>query len=376
MQSAISQCRPRLQRLTVYVGNNLTAALSSLSGATMVQADQSNTLAPEPLPGFKRLNLCNAVNDALVTALDTNYRAYVFGEDVSFGGVFRCTVGLLERFGKERVFNTPLSEQGIVGFGIGLAAMGHTAVAEIQFADYIFPAFDQLVNEAAKYRYRSGGSFHCGGLTVRAPYGAVGHGGHYHSQSPEAFFTHVPGLKVVMPSSPAEAKGLLLASIRDPNPVVFFEPKMLYRTAVEDVPEDDYMLPLGVARLVMEGSDVTLVGWGQQVLVLQQAAAQLRKADGISCEVIDLRTLLPWDSEMVCASVNKTGRLVVAHEAPLTGGFGAEVAATVAERCFTRLESPPVRCCGADTPFPLILEPVYLPGVARVMEAVRGVVNF
>ncbi|GLC48230.1 2-oxoisovalerate dehydrogenase subunit beta 2, mitochondrial, variant 3 [Pleodorina starrii] len=233
--------------------------------------------------------------------------------------------------------------EGIVGFGIGLASMGHTPVAEIQFADYIFPAFDQLVNEAAKYRYRSGGTFHCGGLTVRAPYGAVGHGGHYHSQSPEAFFTHVPGIKVVMPSSPAEAKGLLLASIREPDPVVFFEPKMMYRTAVEDVPEGDYMLPLGVARVVVEGSDVTLVGWGQQVLVLQQAAAQLHKQDGIRCEVIDLRTLAPWDSEAVCASVSKTGRLVVAHEAPLTGGFGAEVAATVAQRCFTALESPPGR---------------------------------
>ncbi|EFJ52066.1 hypothetical protein VOLCADRAFT_56472 [Volvox carteri f. nagariensis] len=342
----------------------------------MAQADRSTPLAAEPLPGFKRLNLCNAVNDALTVALDTNDRAYVFGEDVSFGGVFRCTVGLLERFGKDRVFNTPLSEQGIVGFGIGLAAMGHTAVAEIQFADYIFPAFDQLVNEAAKYRYRSGGTFNCGGLTVRAPYGAVGHGGHYHSQSPEAVFTHVPGLKVVIPSSPAEAKGLLLSSIRAPDPVVFFEPKMMYRTAVEDVPEGDYEVPLGVARVVVEGGDVTLVGWGQQVLVLEQAAAQLRKADDISCEVIDLRTLAPWDFETVCASVSKTGRLVVAHEAPLTGGFGAEVAATVAERCFTVLESPPVRCCGVDTPFPLIMEPVYLPGVARVMDAVRGVVHF
>ncbi|KXZ54487.1 hypothetical protein GPECTOR_4g552 [Gonium pectorale] len=286
------------------------------------------------------------------------------------------SLGLLERFGKERVFNTPLSEQGIVGFGIGLASAGHTAVAEIQFADYIYPAFDQLVNEAAKYRYRSGGHFHCGGLTVRAPYGAVGHGGHYHSQSPEAFFTHVPGLKVVMPSSPAEAKGLLLASIREPDPVVFFEPKMMYRTAVEDVPEGDYVLPLGVARLVSEGSDVTLVGWGQQVLVLQQAAAQLADKDGVSCEVIDLRTLMPWDVEAVCASVSKTGRLVVSHEAPVTGGFGAEVAATVSARCFTRLEAPPVRVCGADTPFPLVFEPLYLPGVERVVEAVRHVVHF
>lgn len=263
-----------------------------------------------------------------------------------------------------------------MGFGIGLASMGHTAVAEIQFADYIFPAFDQLVNEAAKYRYRSGGSFHCGGLTVRAPYGAVGHGGHYHSQSPEAFFCHVPGLKVVMAASPAEAKGLLLSCIRDPNPVVFFEPKMMYRTAVEDVPEGDYQVPLGVARVVRQGEDVTLVGWGQQVLVLQAAAEQLEAQDGIRCEVIDLRTLVPWDADTVCASVSRTGRLVVSHEAPLTGGFGAEVAAHVAQRCFTRLESPPVRVCGSDTPFPLVFEPLYLPGVARVAAAVRQAVDF
>ncbi|PNW83205.1 hypothetical protein CHLRE_06g311050v5 [Chlamydomonas reinhardtii] len=363
--------QPNLQRLISAVQTTFAARLSSLSGAALVQADA----ATPALPGHTRLNLCNAVNDALKIALESNDRTYVFGEDVSFGGVFRCTVGLLERFGKERVFNTPLSEQGIVGFGIGLATAGHTAVAEIQFADYIFPAFDQLVNEAAKYRYRSGGHFHCGGLTVRAPCGAVGHGGHYHSQSPESFFTHVPGLRVVMPSSPAEAKGLLLASIRSPDPVVFFEPKMMYRTAVEDVPEGDYMLPLGVARLVAEGSDITLVGWGQQVLVLQQAA-QLLAGEGVSCEVIDLRTLAPWDVESVCASVSKTGRLVVSHEAPVTGGFGAEVAATVAQRCFTRLESPPLRVCGADTPFPLVFEPLYLPGVARVADAVRQALDF
>ncbi|KAG2486460.1 hypothetical protein HYH03_014907 [Edaphochlamys debaryana] len=354
---------------TVSPGSSLAAGLSSVSGPALVQAAPSPA---QPKPGFKRHNLCNAVNEALAIALETDDRSYVFGEDVSFGGVFRCTVGLMERFGRERVFNTPLSEQGIVGFGIGLASLGSTAVAEIQFADYVFPAFDQLVNEAAKYRYRSGGNFHCGGLTVRAPYGAVGHGGHYHSQSPEAFFTHVPGLRVVIPSSPAEAKGLLLASIRCPDPVVFLEPKLMYRTAVEDVPEGDYTLPLGSARVVVEGSDVTLVGWGQQVLVLQQAAAQLAEAEGVSCEVLDLRSLAPWDAEAVCASVSRTGRLVVAHEAPLTGGFGAEVAATVATRCFTRLESPPVRVAGADTPFPLVWEPLYLPGVERVVEAARA----
>ncbi|GFR49073.1 hypothetical protein Agub_g11100 [Astrephomene gubernaculifera] len=374
MQTAGNRLKPCLYRLWHAVETSPVARLTTQSGAALVQAESSPS--SQPLPGYKRLNLCNAVNDAMLIALDTNERSYVFGEDVAFGGVFRCTVGLLERFGKERVFNTPLSEQGIVGFGVGLASQGHTAVAEIQFADYIFPAFDQLVNEAAKYRYRSGGGFNCGGLTVRAPYGAVGHGGHYHSQSPEAFFTHVPGLKVVVPSSPTEAKGLLLAAIREPDPVVFFEPKMMYRTAVEDVPEGDFMLPLGEARVLREGGDITLVGWGQQVKVLLQAADQLQSAEGVGCEVIDLRTLAPWDSETVCASVSRTGRLLVAHEAPLTAGFGAEVAATVANRCFTRLESPPVRVCGADTPFPLVFEPVYLPGVERVMEGVRQALEF
>ena len=295
---------------------------------------------------------------------------------MSFGGVFRCTTGLTERFGRERVFNTPLCEQGIVGFGIGLAAMGYTPVAEIQFADYIFPAMDQLVNEAAKYRFRSGGQYDCGGLTVRAPCGAVGHGGHYHSQSPEAFFTHVPGLKVVVPSGPREAKGLLLASIRDPDPVVFFEPKMMYRTAVEDVPEGEYTLPLGQARVAREGSDATLVGWGPQVKVLLQAAQELADAEGVACEIIDLRTLQPWDYATVVESVNKTGRLIVSHEASVTGGFGAELNAFLAERCFLRLEAPPLRICGQDTPFPMAHEPLFLPTASKIVDGVKRSLAF
>jgi 2-oxoisovalerate dehydrogenase E1 component beta subunit len=193
-------------------------------------------------------------------------------QDVAFGGVFRCSVDLKEQFGEDRVFNTPLCEQGIAGFAIGYASMGKTAIAEIQFADYIFPAFDQIVNEAAKYRYRSGNQFNCGGLTIRAPCGAVGHGALYHSQSPEAYFTHTPGLKVVVPSTPSDAKGLLLASIRDPNPVVFFEPKALYRASVEEVPIGDYEIPLGVAKVVREGTDVTIVGWGGQMNVLKKVS--------------------------------------------------------------------------------------------------------
>eukprot|EP01138_Halocafeteria_seosinensis_P014997 gb/GECG01015309.1/.p1 GENE.gb/GECG01015309.1/~~gb/GECG01015309.1/.p1 ORF type:complete len:354 (+),score=35.92 gb/GECG01015309.1/:1-1062(+) len=265
----------------------------------------------------ERMNLFTAINNALRTALLADEEAIIFGEDVAFGGVFRCTSELRDEFGNHRVFNTPLSEQGIAAFGIGYAAQGKTAIAEMQFADYIFPAFDQLVNEAAKYRYRSGNEFDCGGLTVRAPWGAVGHGGHYHSQSPEAYFAHTPGLKIAIPRSPAQAKGLLLSCIRDRNPCLFFEPKALYRAAVEDVPLEDYEIPLGKAEIVREGSDITLVGYGSQVYVLERAADKAAE-QGISCEIIDLRTIAPWDRETVEKSVNKTGRLVVSHEAPVS----------------------------------------------------------
>lgn len=317
----------------------------------------------------KPMNMCAAINDALHVAMSNDPKTLVFGEDVSFGGVFRCTVGLAERFGGNRVFNTPLSEQGIAGFAIGAASEGLVPIAEIQFADYIFPAFDQLANEAAKYRYRSGGKFDVGGLTIRAPYGAVGHGGHYHSQSPEAFFTHIPGLKVVIPSSPKEAKGLLLSSIRDDNPVIFFEAKMMYRTSIEDVPEGKFEIPLSRARIVQEGEDLTVVAWGQQLTAAKIAAEEISQKTGASVEVIDLRTLLPWDIETVEESVNKTGRLVVTHEAPITSGFGAEIVATIMDRCFWKLESPPKRVCGYDTPFPLIYEPLYVPSINRVFDA-------
>lgn len=354
----------------------------------------------------KRATGATAAPNPAAAASPPRHSALVFGEDVAFGGVFRCTAGLADRFGPARVFNTPLSEQGIVGFGVGAAAAGALALAEIQFADYIFPAVDQLVNEAAKMRYRSGGAFECGRLVVRAPCGAVGHGGHYHSQSPEAFFTHAPGLKVVVPSGPADAKGLLLAAAADRNPVVFLEPKILYRTAVEDVPEQPYVVPLGSARVVRPGADATLVGWGAQVGVLLGAAAEAADKHGIECEVVDLRTLLPWDrcgregmggggrrrgaaprsrprepprllrSVTVEASVNKTGRLIVSHEAPLTSGFGAEVCAHAAVACFTRLEAPPARVTGYDTPFPCVLEAAYVPSQGRVLDAVLKAVSF
>jgi 2-oxoisovalerate dehydrogenase E1 component beta subunit len=322
-----------------------------------------------------RMNLFTALNDAMRIALATDDSAVIFGEDVAFGGVFRCTVDLKEEFGEHRVFNTPLCEQGIAGFAIGYATMGKTAIAEMQFADYIFPAFDQLVNEAAKYRYRSGDEFDCGGLTVRAPCGAVGHGGHYHSQSPEAYFAHTPGLKVVMPRSPKQAKGLLLASIREPDPVIFFEPKALYRAAVEEVPIGDYMIPLGEADIMRRGGDITVVGWGSQLRVLENAC-DMAEDVGISCELIDLQSILPWDVETVVQSVQKTGRLLISHEAPRTGGFAAEISSTVQESCFLSLEAPIERVCGYDTPFPLVFEKYYVPDALKNFEAIKKTVNF
>lgn len=300
----------------------------------------------------------------------------VFGEDVAFGGVFRCSVGLKDKYGEGRVFNTPLCEQGIVGFGIGVAVGGSTAIAEVQFSDYIFPAYDQLVNEAAKYRYRSGNLFNCGGLTVRATYGAVGHGGLYHSQSPEAHFTHTPGLKVVVPRGPVQAKGLLLSCIRDKNPCIFFEPKILYRLAAEDVPTGDYMIPLSQADVVLPGKDITIVAWGTQVHVALEAAQMAKEQLGASVEVIDLETIHPWDAETVIKSVEKTGRLIVTHEAPISSGFGAEIAATVQRRCFLHLESPIERVCGFDTPFPHVFEPFYLPTKWRLIEAIKKSINY
>ncbi|KAH8555253.1 thiamine diphosphate-binding protein [Umbelopsis sp. PMI_123] len=324
-----------------------------------------------------KLNLFQSINSALSIALATDETAVVFGEDVSFGGVFRATSELAERFGRDRVFNTPITEQGIVGFGIGMAAVGHTAIAEIQFADYIFPAFDQIVNEAAKYRYRSGGIFNVGGLTIRAPCSAVGHGGHYHSQTPEAYFAHCPGLKIVMPRSPIQAKGLLLASIRDRNPVIFLEPKILYRAAVEEVPVSDYELPLGKAEVLKKGKDVTVVGYGTQIYALENAIQLAEKRiPGLSCELIDLRTIVPLDVDTISESVNKTGRLVIAHEAPRTGGFAAEITAAVMERCFLRLEAPIQRVCGWDTPFPLAFEKFYMPDMMRCFDAIKKVTDY
>lgn len=332
-------------------------------------------LNTQPSPSTKRMNMFTALNDGIRIALKTDPLAVVFGEDVAFGGVFRVTVDLKDEFGGDRVFNTPLTEQGIAGFGIGLASQGHTAIAEIQFADYIFPAFDQIVNEAAKYRYRSGNEFNVGKLTIRAPYGSVGHGALYHSQSPEAYFTHTPGLKVVIPRNPYQAKGLLLSCIRDSNPCIFFEPKALYRSSVGDVPVGDYMIPLGKADIIKQGNDVTIIGYGAQMNILQQAVDMAERELKITCELIDLRTLLPWDQETVINSVNKTGKCLISHEAPLTSGFGAEIAATIQHECFYSLEAPVKRVTGYDTPFPLAFEKLYLPDKLKCFEAIKELIN-
>ncbi|MBA6392162.1 alpha-ketoacid dehydrogenase subunit beta [Colwellia sp. BRX10-3] len=323
-----------------------------------------------------QMNLLQAINSALDTVMAENDRAVCFGEDVGhFGGVFRATSGLQEKYGKSRCFNTPLVEQGVIGFANGLAAQGSTAIAEIQFADYIFPAFDQIVNESAKFRYRSGNEFNVGKLTIRTPYGGGIAGGLYHSQSPEAYFAHTPGLKVVVPRNPYQAKGLLLASIRDDNPVIFFEPKRLYRASVGEVPAEDYELPLGKAEVVQKGSDITLLAWGAQVEIVEKAAA-LAAADGISCEIIDLRTILPWDIETVANSVTKTGRFVVSQEAPLTAGFASEIAATIQQECFLHLEAPIARVCGMDTPYPLALEKEYAADHLKIYEAIKNSMTY
>ncbi|MBI4575295.1 MAG: alpha-ketoacid dehydrogenase subunit beta [Planctomycetes bacterium] len=321
------------------------------------------------------LNLLQAVNDALFTEMRRDERVVVFGEDVArAGGVFRTTDGLLKEFGEARVFDTPLAESGIIGIGVGMALYGLRPVAEIQFLDFIYPGFDQIVNEAAKMRYRSGGQFTCP-MVIRAPYGGGIRGGHYHSQSTEAYFAHTSGLKVVIPSTPADAKGLLAASIRDPDPVIFLEPKHLYRSARGEVPEGEHVEPLGRARLVRRGEHVTLVAWGAMVPVCERSAEEAA-TEGVQVEVLDLRSLVPLDVDALLASVARTGRLVVVHEAARTAGFGAEVSALVAERAIEYLEAPIYRVTGYDTPFPFALENDYLPTPARVLDAVRQAVRY
>jgi pyruvate dehydrogenase E1 component beta subunit len=316
------------------------------------------------------MNIIEAVRNALQIQMRVDPRVVVLGEDIGkFGGVFRATSGLYDEFGSERVIDTPLAEAGIIGTAIGMALYGLRPVPEIQFGDFIFPAFDQIVNELAKFRYRSGGHYPCP-VVIRTPVGGGIRGGHYHSQSPEALFIHTPGLKVVAPSNPYDAKGLLLACLRQNDPVLFMEPKRIYRASKGDVPEDEYTLELGKAAVVREGSQVTVVAWSGMVSIAEEAARQAEQA-GISAEVIDLRTLMPFDIDALLASTRKTGRVVIVHEAPRTCGFGAELVASIQERAIEYLEAPILRVTGLDTPFPYSLEHEYLPNADRVMRAIR-----
>lgn len=321
------------------------------------------------------MNIIQALNHTLHMQFAKDPYLVTFGEDVgAFGGVFRVTAGLQQTFGEERCFDTPLSEQGIIGFGIGMAQKGLKPICEIQFADYIFPAYDQIVNELAKMRYRTGNQY-AAPLIIRAPYGGGIHGGHYHSQSPEAQFLHTPGLLVAVVSSPYDAKGLLISALRSNDPVLFLEPKRLYRSLKQEVPLEEYAIPFGQASVERVGNQVTLIGWGAQHHQNMQAAEELAADKNIDVEVINLRTLNPLDLNAIVTSVKKTGRCVVAHEAPKTQGFGAEIVALIMENCFYHLEAPIERCCGLDTPFPNSWEKEYLPDTYRVKAAVLKVIE-
>lgn len=329
------------------------------------------------------MNMVQAINSALDIMLARDPNVIIFGQDVGFfGGVFRCTEGLQKKHGLKRVFDTPITEAGIMATAVGMAAYGIRPVVEIQFADYIYPAADQLVSEAARLRYRSGGEF-TAPLTVRAPFGGGIFGGQTHSQSPEAIFTHVAGLKTVIPSNPYDAKGLLISAINDEDPVLFFEPKRLYNGPFDgqqggpaipwskhpssDVPSEYYSVPLGKAAVIREGKDLTILAYGTMVHVAQTAVAQAQ----VDAEILDLRTLIPLDIERIVASVKKTGRCVIIHEATRTCGYGAELSALVQEHCFHHLEAPIQRVTGWDTPYPHSLEWSYFPGPSRVAEALR-----
>jgi pyruvate dehydrogenase E1 component beta subunit len=316
------------------------------------------------------ITLVQAVNRALREALQKDPDVLLLGEDIGTnGGVFRATEGLLKEFGPERVIDTPLSETGIVGSAVGMALYGMKPVAEIQFMDFIYPAFDQIVNELAKFRYRSGGQYPCH-VVIRTPYGGGIKGGLYHSQSTEAYFAHTPGLKVAIPSTPEDAHGLLLSSIFDADPVIFLEPKRIYRSVSGEVPDGDHRVPLGQARVVREGTDVSIFAYGAMIPPATEAC-RAAEAEGVSAELIDLRSLVPLDTRTVLASVEKTGRAVIVHEAPRFCGFGAELAATLAERAFFSLKAPIARVTGFDTPFPYALEQLYLPNAARIQHAIR-----
>ncbi len=321
-----------------------------------------------------QMNMVQAINDALRIAMSADRRVVLLGEDVGkVGGVFRVTSGLYDEFGAERVIDSPLTENGIIGAAVGMAMYGMVPVPEIQFADFIWPAYEQVVNELSKYRYRSGGEFSAS-MVIRTPVGGGIRGGHYHSQHPEVQFICLPGIKVVIPSNAHDAKGLLLSAIADPDPVVFFEPKRVYRAAKGEVPEGDYKVPLGKAAVVRPGRDISLLAYGAMLYEAMDAASKVAK-QGIECEVIDLRTLWPVDIETIVSSVKKTGRVAVVHEAPRTMGFASELITLICEKAFYHLEAPPVRITGFDTPFPYALEAEYMPLSHRIVPAVLQAVR-
>jgi pyruvate dehydrogenase E1 component beta subunit len=316
--------------------------------------------------------IVQAINSALRDEMKKNGEVVILGEDVGKnGGVFRATEGLYSEFGPTRVMDTPLNESGVIGVSIGLALYGMRPVAEIEFLDFIYPAFDQIVSELAKIRYRSGGEY-TAPVVVRAPYGGGIKGGPYHSQSAESFFTHIPGLKVVVPSNPYDAKGLLTSAMRDEDPVIFLEPKRLYRSFRGEVPDAEYTVPIGKAQVARTGSDVSVFTYGSMVPTVLEAASKASE-EGVDVEVVDLRTLIPLDVDAVLSSAKKTGRAVVVYEAPKIMGYGAEISALLAEEALDYLKAPVVRVGGFGIPFPYVHENLYMPTVPRVLKAIQKV---
>lgn len=326
---------------------------------------------------IKTMTMVAAINNALDLALANDPDVCIFGEDVGvMGGVFRATDGLQKKYGAERVFDTPLAEAGIVGMGIGMALAGLKPIAEIQFAGFLYPALDQILSHLGRYRHRTRSRYHLP-MVIRAPYGGGVHTPEQHADSPEAILSHTPGVKVVIPSTPTDAKGLLLAAIQDPDPVFFFESIKLYRSVKEDVPEDSFTIPIGKARVVTAGDDVSVICYGGMVEVAQKAAAAAQSA-GIGVEIIDLRSLVPLDLDTILASVQKTGRVVIVTEAPRTAGFHSEIAANIAEEAIEFLHSPIVRVTGFDAPYPpfTAIEDVYRPNPIRVAKAIKKVMSY
>ena len=356
--------------------------MTDMTNAPIADAD-----TPAEAGETKQMNMIEAINSALDCMLEKDDDVILLGEDIGyFGGVFRCTAGLQEKYGKTRVFDTPISECGIIGVAVGMGAYGLRPVPEIQFADYIYPGLDQLISEAARLRYRSAGEF-IAPMTVRSPFGGGIFGGQTHSQSPEAIFTHVSGLKTVIPATPYDAKGLLISCIEDNDPTIFFEPKRIYNGPFDgfydrpaknwkgredaQVPEGYYKIPLGKARTVTQGEQLTILAYGTMVHVAEAVCAE----KGVEAEILDLRTLVPLDIEAIVTSVERTGRCLIVHEATRTSGFGAELSALVTERCFYHLEAPVERVTGFDTPYPHSLEWAYFPGPVRIGEAIDKILS-